>query len=63
MFLTGCFQLGSKYGTWLLERNLTPKYGYLGTTKEGCGGLWEQIPYQGLDPDCKSYLMDIATLY
>lgn len=63
MSLTGYFQLGSKYGTWLLERNLTPKYGYLGTTKEGCGGLWEQIPYQGLDPDCKSCLMDIATLY
>jgi transketolase len=43
--------LGSKFGTWLLERQLTPKYGYIGTTKEGCGGLWEQIPYQKLDPD------------
>jgi transketolase len=42
--------LGSKFGTWLLERRLTPKYGYIGTTKEGCGGLWEQIPYQNLDP-------------
>ncbi|EAU85159.2 transketolase [Coprinopsis cinerea okayama7 len=42
--------LGSKFGTWLLERQLTPKYGYMGTTKEGCGGLWEQIPYQNLDP-------------
>lgn len=28
-------QLGSKFGTWLLERQLTPKYGYIGTTKEG----------------------------
>ena len=27
--------LGSKYGTWLLERGLTPKYGYMGTNKEG----------------------------
>ncbi|PFH48463.1 hypothetical protein AMATHDRAFT_5765 [Amanita thiersii Skay4041] len=44
--------LGSKFGTWLLERQLTPKYAYMGTTKEGCGGLWEQIPYQGLDPQC-----------
>ncbi|TEB14863.1 transketolase [Coprinellus micaceus] len=26
--------LGSKFGTWLLERQLTPKYGYMGTTKE-----------------------------
>ncbi|TFY53408.1 hypothetical protein EVG20_g10127 [Dentipellis fragilis] len=42
--------LGSKMGTWLLERQLTPKYGYLGTNKEGCGGLQEQIPFQGLDP-------------
>jgi len=43
--------LGSKFGTWLLERQLTPKYGYMGTTKEGCGGLWEQIPYQNLDAE------------
>ncbi|KAI0059245.1 thiamine diphosphate-binding protein [Artomyces pyxidatus] len=42
--------LGSKFGTWLLERQLTPKYGYMGTNKEGCGGLQEQIPHQGLDP-------------
>lgn len=42
--------LGSRLGTWLLERQLTPKYSYMGTTKEGCGGLWEQIFYQGLDP-------------
>jgi transketolase len=43
--------LGSKYGTWLLERGLTPKYGYMGTVREGCGGLGEQIPYQGLGPE------------
>ncbi|MBC1261973.1 transketolase [Synechococcus sp. BSF8S] len=43
--------LGSRYGTWLLERGLTPRYGHLGTHKEGCGGLWEQFPHQGLDPD------------
>lgn len=42
--------LGSRYGTWLLERGLTPKYAHLGTHKEGCGGLWEHFPYQGLDP-------------
>jgi hypothetical protein len=23
---------------------------FRGTNKEGCGGLGEQIPYQGLDP-------------
>ncbi|KAJ7503554.1 thiamine diphosphate-binding protein, partial [Mycena galericulata] len=42
--------LGSKFGTWLLERQLTPKFGYIGTTREGSGGLWEQIPHQSLDP-------------
>lgn len=42
--------LGSRYGTWLLERGLKPNYAHLGTHKEGCGGLWEQFPYQGLDP-------------
>jgi transketolase len=43
--------LGSRYGTWLLERGLTPKYAHLGTHKEGSGGLWEQYPHQGLDSD------------
>jgi transketolase C-terminal domain/subunit len=43
--------LGSRFGTWLLERGLTPKYAHLGTHKEGSGGLWEQYPHQGLDPD------------
>ncbi|EFP74700.1 uncharacterized protein PGTG_00656 [Puccinia graminis f. sp. tritici CRL 75-36-700-3] len=42
--------LGSKMGTWLLERGLTPRYGYMGTNKEGCGGLSAQIFHQGLDP-------------
>jgi transketolase len=42
--------LGSKLGSWLLERGLTPKYKYVGTTKEGSGGLGEQIYHQGLDP-------------
>jgi len=40
--------LGSRFGTWLLERGYTPKYGHVGVTKEGTGGLWEQMPYQGL---------------
>ncbi len=42
--------LGSRLGSWLLERGLTPKYAYLGTHEEGCGGLWEQFPHQGIDP-------------
>ncbi|HIK15249.1 MAG TPA: transketolase [Leptolyngbyaceae cyanobacterium M33_DOE_097] len=42
--------LGSRFGTWLLERGYAPKYAYLGTHEEGCGGLWEHHPYQGIDP-------------
>jgi transketolase len=42
--------LGSRFGTWLLERGLTPKFAALATHEEGCGGLWEQYPHQGIDP-------------
>ncbi|MEB3358564.1 MAG: transketolase C-terminal domain-containing protein [Synechococcales bacterium] len=42
--------LGSRFGSWLLERGLTPKYAHLGTYQEGSGGLWEQFSHQGLDP-------------
>jgi len=52
--------LGSKFGSWLLERQLTPRFGYMGTVKEGCGGLQEQIPYQGLDP--QSIILKIKQL-
>lgn len=43
--------LGSRFGSWLLEREFAPKFAHLGTHKEGCGGLWEQYPHQGIDPD------------
>ena len=42
--------LGSRFGSWLLERGYAPKFAYLGTHEEGCGGLWEQFPHQGIDP-------------
>jgi transketolase C-terminal domain/subunit/transketolase N-terminal domain/subunit len=42
--------LGSRFGTWLLERGYHPAYAHMGASKEGCGGLEEQIPYQGLSP-------------
>jgi transketolase len=42
--------LGSRFGSWLLERGHTPKFAHLGTHEEGCGGLWEQFPHQGLGP-------------
>jgi transketolase C-terminal domain/subunit len=40
--------LGMRYGTWLLERGLTPRYGNLGTSRPGRGGIAEQLPHQGL---------------
>jgi transketolase len=43
--------LGVRYGSWLLARGHHPRYDHLGTTRSGSGGLWEQIAYQGLDPD------------
>jgi transketolase len=52
--------LGSRFGSWLLERGLTPKFAHLGTHKEGCGGLWEQYPHQGLDPE--SIMNKVKTL-
>ena len=40
--------LGLRLGTWLLERELTPKFARCGTHQEGCGGTWEQAYYQGM---------------
>ncbi|KAJ5805956.1 uncharacterized protein N7503_003558 [Penicillium pulvis] len=43
--------LGSRLGTHLLERKLTPKFKSIGAIKEGSGGLYEQVNAQGLGPD------------
>ncbi len=43
--------LGSRFGSWLLERGLTPRFAHIGIQKEGCGGLWQQYHHQGLDPE------------
>jgi transketolase len=43
--------LGARYGTWLLERGLSPRYAHVGTHRLGSGGLWEHIHHQALDPD------------
>jgi transketolase C-terminal domain/subunit/transketolase N-terminal domain/subunit len=43
--------LGSRFGTWLLERSLTPKLKTLGSHRLGRGGLAEQIENQGLTPE------------
>nr|ATL64770.1 sesquiterpene synthase [Aquilaria sinensis] len=43
--------LGSRLGTHLLERNLTPRFKSIGAIKEGSGGLHEQVNAQGLGVD------------
>jgi transketolase len=43
--------LGARFGTWLLRSGYSPRYDHLGTSRTGGGGLWEQMPHQGLDPD------------
>jgi transketolase len=50
-----CFNVrtgvGSKFGTDLLIAGFKGRYNHLGTHKEGPGGTWEQVGYQGMEPD------------
>ncbi len=41
--------LGSRFGTELLKRGFKGDYNHIGTCKEGSGGLWQQMGYQGID--------------
>ena len=41
--------LGSRFGTWLLKAGFKGRYDNIGTHKEGSGGLWQQMGYQGVD--------------
>ena len=43
--------LGSRFGTWLLERGFSPRYSHLGVRRVGDGGTFEQIGHQGLEAD------------
>lgn len=43
--------LGSRFGTWLLERGLAPKYASMGTSLLGQGGISEHLAHQGIDVD------------
>jgi transketolase len=43
--------LGSRFGSYLLQAGFKGRYDHIGTHREGCGGLWQQVGYQGLDPD------------
>jgi transketolase len=41
--------LGSRFGTQLLKRGFRGRYDNIGVHREGCGGLWQQVGWQGLD--------------
>ncbi|MEZ6059402.1 MAG: transketolase C-terminal domain-containing protein [Planctomycetaceae bacterium] len=43
--------LGSRFGTELLKRGFRGRYNNIGTNREGSGGLWQQMGYQGIDSD------------
>lgn len=43
--------LGSRFGTELLKRGFRGRYNNIGTHREGSGGLWQQMGYQGVDSD------------
>ncbi|HEY6516221.1 MAG TPA: transketolase C-terminal domain-containing protein [Steroidobacteraceae bacterium] len=42
--------LGSRFGSYLLQAGFKGRYDHIGTHREGCGGLWQQMGNQGLDP-------------
>jgi transketolase len=42
--------VGSKFGSELLGAGFKGKYAHIGTHLDGCGGLWQQMVHQGLDP-------------
>lgn len=43
--------LGSRMGSELLKRGFAGKYNHIGTNREGSGGLWQQMGYQGIDTE------------
>ena len=43
--------LGSRFGTEMLKRGFHGRYDHIGTSREGLGGLWQQMGHQGLDPE------------
>jgi len=42
--------LGSRFGSYLLKAGFKGNFDHIGVHKEGSGGLWQQMGYQGLDP-------------
>lgn len=43
--------LGCRFGTELLKRGFKGSYNNIGAHKEGPGGLWQQVGFQGIDSE------------
>jgi len=43
--------LGSRFGSELLKRGFKGRFNHIGAHREGPGGLWQQMGYQGVDPE------------
>jgi transketolase C-terminal domain/subunit len=43
--------LGSRFGSALLKAGFKGRYNNIGTHVEGPGGLWQQMGFQGVDPE------------
>jgi transketolase C-terminal domain/subunit len=43
--------LGARFADYLLRYGFKGRYDHIGTHLEGCGGLWQQMGHQGLDPN------------
>lgn len=43
--------LGSRFGSELLRAGFKGRYNHIGTNREGSGGLWQQMGYQGVDSE------------
>ena len=41
--------VGSRFGSGLLKHGFCGAYDHIGIHLEGCGGLWQQMGYQGID--------------
>jgi len=41
--------VGSRFGSTLLKHGFRGAYDHIGIHLEGCGGLWQQMGYQGID--------------
>jgi hypothetical protein len=42
--------VGSRFGSELLKNGFKGRYNHIGSHKEGAGGTWQQMGFQGSTP-------------